>query len=111
MQHGLSNSADNWFLNGEDGSQGFHLVNRGFDVWAGNNRGNKYSKEHTNPDINKKDFFAYSFHELAWYDVPAHYKTILSNYSDNTKIVYIGHSQGTSQIFASMSKHSPNREY
>ena len=33
--------------NGEDKSLAFVFANRGYDVWVGNVRGNKYSLEHT----------------------------------------------------------------
>jgi len=100
LQHGLSNSADNWFLNGEDGSLGFHLVNQGYDVWLGNNRGVKYSKTHTNLTITDYVYWQFSFDQMAEYDLPAFYKRILIDYPARTKIIYMGHSEGTSQMFA-----------
>lgn len=75
MMHGLTNSADNWFLN-DEGSMGFYFANKGYDVWLGNNRGVKYCKSHTNENISTKDFFDFSFHELGYYDLPAFYKEI-----------------------------------
>ena len=41
---------------------------------------------------------------MALYDLPAVYKKIISEYQNrpDTKIIYIGHSQGTSQMFAGL---------
>jgi lysosomal acid lipase/cholesteryl ester hydrolase len=66
---------------------------------VGNNRGNKYSHTHKNPKISKKDFFNFSYDEMALYDVPATLKFILAQ-TKVQKITWIGHSQGTSQFFA-----------
>ena len=90
-----------WFFNGEERSIGFHLANLGYDVWAGSNRGTKDCKSHTNKDITKQEFYQFSFQEMGLFDIPAFYEKVLSNYTDDTtQIIYIGHSQGTSQFFA-----------
>lgn len=96
--HGLTDSSDSWFYNGEDTSIGFKLVNQGYDVWLGNNRGNKYSHRHTNPNISDGDFFTFSWDEMGLYDAPAFYKTVLAE-SKKDKLIYFGHSEGTSQMF------------
>jgi len=74
--HGMGSSADDLFLNGEDASIGFFLLNKGFDVWAGNFRGNKYSHIHINKNITEEKFFDFSWQEMAEYDIPAMYKYI-----------------------------------
>lgn len=55
LQHGLLDSSDTWILNDEDKAIGFILANMGYDVWMGNNRGNKHSRKHVkyNPDKDK----------------------------------------------------------
>jgi len=79
------------------------LVNKGYDLWVGNNRGNKYSKGHINKEIKDYDYWNFSFDQMGLFDLPAFYKTILEEYSEKQKIIYIAHSQGTSQMFAACS--------
>lgn len=96
--HGLTDSSDSWFYNGEEASIGFYLVNKGYDVWLGNNRGNKYSHSHIDPNISESDFFTFSWDEMGLYDVPAFYNHVLTT-TKKDKLIYFGHSQGTSQMF------------
>lgn len=99
LQHGLFDSADTYFENGESGSLGFHLVQNGFDVWLGNNRGNKYSVRSVKK-MEEKDFFDFSFTEFGQYDTRAFVKKIKEVTQDPTKrITWIGHSEGTTQMF------------
>jgi lysosomal acid lipase/cholesteryl ester hydrolase len=103
MVHAMGGSSDFYFINGEKGSLGFYLVNKGYDVWTGDSRGTKFSKGHTNPDLSDKEFYDFSWQEMGKYDVPAFFRKILENYSDpDQKITYFGHSQGTTQMFISL---------
>lgn len=74
----------------------------GYDVWLGNNRGNKYSRMHVslNPDTDKV-FWKFSYHEMGTKDLPAMIDFIL-NATGREKISYIGHSQGNAQLFAAL---------
>ena len=59
------------------------LANAGYDVWLGNNRGNYYSREHTSlhhdgDDEERKEYWDFSFHEMAEYDIPATLDYILT---------------------------------
>jgi pimeloyl-ACP methyl ester carboxylesterase len=76
------------------------LANKGYDVWIGNNRGNKHSRMHKtlNPNVDA-EFWNYSFHEMGIYDIPAFINKIKMT-SGVDKVTYIAHSQGTSQMFA-----------
>jgi len=78
----------------------YYLLDKGFDVWFGNNRGDKFSLSHVKDQISDKDYYNYSFEEMGLYDIPTFYRTILAQYSnENQKIIYFGHSNGTTQMF------------
>ncbi len=89
-------------VNYETKSLALVLASLNYDVWLGNNRGNKYSNSHANLYVKSKKFWEFSFHEMGVYDLPA-----MINYIRKTsgvdKITYIGHSQGTTQMFAGLS--------
>ena len=100
LMHGLEDSSDGAFLNAPGKSYGFYFVDLGYDVWAGNNRGTKYCKEHVNKDITSDQFYDFSWQEMGLYDLPAFYRLILSQHQNlTTKIIYLGQSQGTTQFF------------
>ena len=65
--HGLLDSSDTFIINDEDKALAFVLANRGYDVWLGNNRGNKHS-----PPIH----WDFTFEEMAIYDLPAAFSYI-----------------------------------
>lgn len=102
LQHGLFSSAETWIMNAEK-SPAFILAHAGYDVWLGNNRGTLYSRKNSkiNPDIQWAKFFDYSFYELAQYDAPSQIDFVLQK-TGKSKISYIGHSQGTTQMFAAL---------
>lgn len=107
LQHGLTGSSDNYFINSEGGkgdsnSIGMWLVDQGYDVWAGNNRGNKYSK---NSDVtDPRKYYDFSYTEFGQYDVPAMVKYILkTTENEDGKVTWIGHSEGTTQMFIGLS--------
>lgn len=91
-------------LTAEERALPFQLVERGFDVWLGNNRGNKYSRKSIHHGPHSAKFWDYSIDDFAWHDIPDSIHYIL----DVTKaptLSYIGFSQGTAQAFAALSIH------
>ena len=101
-QHGLMDSAAGICCNGTN-SLAFFLADCGFDVWLNNSRGNCYSRQHKYFDADvDKEYWDFSFHELGKFDQPAVFNYIL-NQTDMPNLTYIGHSQGTTQMFAALS--------
>lgn len=86
-------------------------MDNGYDVWLGNARGNVYSPNHTKYDpygssSDRKHYWAFSWHQIGYYDLPAMIDYAL-NQSGETKLQFIGHSQGTTAFFV-MSALRPN---
>ena len=104
LQHGVFDSSDGWVCNGEDHSIAFVMANHNFDVWLSNSRGNKYCKSHDKFEANSFEFWQFSFHELGLYDVPAVIKYIREVNKSGEKIIYFGHSQGTSLMFSGLAQ-------
>ena len=71
MQHGMIDSADCFIMNRPEKAPAFMLVDAGYDVWLGNTRGNKYSLKHISLSFEQKEYWDFSFDEMAFYDVPA----------------------------------------
>ena len=68
LQHGSTMDAESWIGSYFAGvPMPLQLVDAGFDVWMGNNRGTKYSAEYTGT----KDKWDYSWGDMGLYDVPA----------------------------------------
>ncbi|CDW82246.1 ab-hydrolase associated lipase region family protein [Stylonychia lemnae] len=102
LQHGLFDSADAWIMNHASQAPAFVLARAGYDVWLGNNRGNKYSLTSHIPKTSKQ-FWDYGFEEMGDHDLPAALNYI-EKVTYQRKVAYIGHSQGTSQLFYALSR-------
>lgn len=105
LHHGLLMNSEVWVcLTEAERSLPFVLVEQGYDVWLGNNRGNKYSKKsiHHAPDETK--FWNFSIDDFAWHDIPDSINYIL-HVTKASKLSYVGFSQGTAQAFAALSIH------
>mmetsp|Transcript_15439 Transcript_15439/g.26121 ORF Transcript_15439/g.26121 Transcript_15439/m.26121 type:complete len:84 (+) Transcript_15439:502-753(+) len=73
----------------------FKLVEAGYDVWLGNQRGTKYSLGHTSLNYKKdKKYWEFSFTEMGDFDAPAQIDYVRGS-TGAEKLTYIGHSQGT----------------
>lgn len=102
LQHGLMGSSDNWNTNTEDNSLAYLLSDAGYDVWMGNFRGNIYSRRHVNMTSQDPQFWRFSYDEMARHDLPAMLEHVLVE-TGVEKVVYVGHSMGTTVFFATMS--------
>ncbi|XP_019636346.1 PREDICTED: gastric triacylglycerol lipase-like [Branchiostoma belcheri] len=103
LQHGLLGSSTQWIENLANESLGFILADAGFEVWLGNIRGNTYSKRHVKLKPSQEEFWAWSWDEMAKYDLPKMLTHAL-NVTKQTQLYYVGHSQGTMIGFAEFSR-------
>ncbi|KAH9950564.1 triacylglycerol lipase [Amylocystis lapponica] len=105
LHHGLLMNSEVWVcLTESQRSVAFTLVELGFDVWLGNNRGNKYSKKSIHYNPNSTRFWDYSIDDFAWHDIPDSIEYILG-VTKEPSLSYVGFSQGTAQAFAALSIH------
>ncbi|KAL7643602.1 UNVERIFIED_CONTAM: hypothetical protein RMT77_005585 [Armadillidium vulgare] len=102
MQHGLLSSSWSWTLELPHKVPAFIMADAGFDVWLTNVRGNIYSRNHTHLSPNSKEFWQFSWDEMALYDVTSFIDYVL-NITKYKQLYYIGHSMGTTIFFAGMS--------
>ena len=87
-----------WLWNSSEKSNAFMLARSGYDVWLGNNRGNRYSNTHTTLDNTSKEYWDYYQQDMGEKDLPAFIDFILES-TGKEKISYVGHSEGTTQMF------------
>lgn len=105
LHHGLLMNSEVWVcITEEERCLPFVLASQGYDVWLGNNRGNKYSKKSTKASPTSPEFWNFSIDEFAFHDIPNTIDYVL-NTTSQTSLSYIGFSQGTAQAFATLSIH------
>lgn len=103
LHHGLLMCSDVWCCQIERHKNlPFLLHDMGFDVWLGNNRGNKYSAAHLYFRPKEAEFWNFSIDEFAFFDIPNTIEFIIE-YAKIDKLILIGFSQGSAQIFAALS--------
>jgi lysosomal acid lipase/cholesteryl ester hydrolase len=105
LHHGLLMNSEVWICV-TDASRclPFVLAEAGFDVWLGNNRGNKYSKKHTSKHPTSTAFWDFSIDDFAWHDIPDSINYALE-ITKQKSLSYVGFSQGSAQAFAALSIH------
>ncbi|XP_048194701.1 lysosomal acid lipase/cholesteryl ester hydrolase-like [Perognathus longimembris pacificus] len=103
LQHGAVGDSSNWVSNLDNNSLGFILADAGFDVWLGNSRGNTWSRKHKTLSVSQHKFWAFSFDEMAKFDLPASIDYVL-NKTGQEQLYYVGHSQGTTIGFLGFSQ-------
>jgi pimeloyl-ACP methyl ester carboxylesterase len=102
MQHGLISECEAWIYSGVN-SPVANLVEAGFDVWLGNNRGNIYSKKNSRMNKDEEKFWDFSFVEMGRFDLPAMIDHIREQ-TGQDKVIYMGHSLGTTQMISALSE-------
>mmetsp|Transcript_23478 Transcript_23478/g.67051 ORF Transcript_23478/g.67051 Transcript_23478/m.67051 type:complete len:494 (-) Transcript_23478:115-1596(-) len=101
LQHGILDSSFAYVANFGHQSLAYILADAGYDVWLGNNRGNRYSKSHVSLSPLSSQFWNFSWSEMAEQDLPAEVDYIL-NHTGGSRLAYVGHSEGTTQAFAAL---------
>lgn len=105
LHHGLMMNSEVWVcLTEKERCLPFLLVDQGYDIWFGNNRGNKYSKKSMDHAPTATNFWDFSMDQFAFYDIPDSINYILTT-TGQASLSYIGFSQGTAQAFATLSIH------
>lgn len=105
LHHGLMMNSEVWVcLTEKERCLPFLLVEQGYDVWFGNNRGNKYSKKSLHHSPTESPFWNFSMDQFAFHDIPDTIDYILET-TKQQSLSYIGFSQGTAQAFAALSIH------
>jgi pimeloyl-ACP methyl ester carboxylesterase len=82
---------------------GFLLWRAGYDVWLSNQRGTLFSEDHTNNSISYLDYWDFGFHEIGVFDIASQIE-LIKNKTNNSKIIFIGHSMGSNSglIYAAL---------
>ncbi|KAJ8728626.1 hypothetical protein PYW07_006322 [Mythimna separata] len=103
LHHGLLGSSADWIIPGPKKGLGYILSDAGYDVWLANVRGNTYSRAHVSRNVDSFEFWNFTFHEVSQHDLPAVIDYIMEVKGWDVKINYIGHSMGTTVLFALLS--------
>ncbi len=79
------------------------MVDAGYDVWIGSNRGTEYSWDHeTLSSKDDNEYWMWTWGDMGLYDDVANIKMIKEE-TGVDKVFYVGYSQGTAQMFYSLS--------
>ena len=95
------------FLQNGKKSLPFLLMEEGYDVWIGHNRGTVHSLGHLtkNSQESNSDYWDFNLDDYALIDLPANLEAVKQK-TGAKKVTYIGHSQGTT-VFFMLYMHDP----
>ena len=71
MIPGLTTSAQAFVVNSDTKAPAFQLADEGYDVWLGNQRGNRYSRRHKTHNVDSEEFWDFTVAEISEIDLPA----------------------------------------
>jgi lysosomal acid lipase/cholesteryl ester hydrolase len=64
LVHGLQGDMMEWVYNEANKAPMFILANAGYDVWMGNNRGNRFSDTHASLSNKERKYWQFTFEEM-----------------------------------------------
>ncbi|XP_064971684.1 triacylglycerol lipase 2-like [Musa acuminata AAA Group] len=102
LQHGVLMDGMTWLLNPPQQSLAFVLADNGFDVWITHGRGTRWSRRHESLDTSNPAYWAWSWDELASFDLPATVGFVFRK--TGRKLHYVGHSMGTLTALSAFSE-------
>ena len=70
MMHGWAADHKFWTCNDPELAPAFILADQGFDVWLGNNRGNRFARAHTTIPIDSKEFWDIQSVKMGLHETP-----------------------------------------
>lgn len=70
MMHGLMADMQFWLANDADRAPPFILVDAGYDVWLGNNRGNRFAQTHITMNKSQQEFWEFNYIDMGVHDTP-----------------------------------------
>lgn len=91
--HGMTSSSMEYIVMGPELGLGYYFVEKGYDVWLGNARGNKFSSKHETLHPNMTKYWEFSWDLIATIDLPAIIDYVLKT-SKKESLHYVGYSQG-----------------
>ncbi|XP_075149496.1 lipase 3-like [Haematobia irritans] len=103
LMHGFTSSSDVWVIEGLKNPLVYDLMQQGYDVWLGNNRGNYYGLRHLNLSPDDGQFWHFTLHEIGTIDLPTIIDFIL-NKTQKSCLHYVGYSQGSTVAFILLSE-------
>lgn len=99
MMHGWLCDFKFWTANDPELAPAFILAEAGYDVWLGNNRGDRFAMAHTSLSKDEKEFWDIQCVKMGEYDAPA-FINFVKGVTGQSKITWIGHSRGNCQALA-----------
>lgn len=98
LQHGLLLCSGAWLTPGRN-SLAYYFMERGYDVWMGNNRCG-FEPRHAELSGNlfhSEEFWDWDIRWLAFFDLPCIIENVLLHKPHHSKLFLVGHLQGSTQ--------------
>ena len=71
LQHAMGIDMFEWMMNHPDVAPALVTARAGYDVWMGNNRGNRWSDKHVSLDPKSAEYWDFDWEEMGTKDTPA----------------------------------------